>query len=105
MIFGKGKNECWICRRKVSEDGIFLTSVGLQSVFQGIFSDFDVNQEFKNLCVCEVCAGIVKVLGSESVQAKMAISHAKVDIKDKLDFGKEKLEAGKEKLGSLFKRK
>ncbi|MFX0085498.1 MAG: hypothetical protein ACFFAU_07480 [Candidatus Hodarchaeota archaeon] len=98
MIFGKGKDECWVCRRKVSEDGIFLTSTNLQEVFTGIFKNFDVNEEFKNLCVCEVCAGIVKILASEPVQARMAISKAKIDIKDKLGVGKEKI-------GSILKRK
>jgi uncharacterized protein with PIN domain len=98
LIFGKGKDECWICRRKVSEDGIFLTATDLQEVFSGIFKNFDVDEEFKNLCVCEVCAGIVKILASEPIQARMAISKAKIDIKDKLGVSKEKI-------GSLLKRK
>lgn len=105
MIFGKGKDECWICRRKVSEDGVFITSENMQEVFAGIFKDFEVKEAFKNQCVCEVCAGIVKILASESVQARMAISKAKVDIKGKLGFGKEVLGAGKDKLGSILKRK
>ncbi len=83
MIFGKGK-ECWICRRKVSDDGIFLKSNDLQEAFKDTFPDFNVKETFKNLCVCEVCAGITKIMASETVQAKMAVSKAKEDITKKL---------------------
>ncbi|MHA1978844.1 MAG: hypothetical protein ACW98F_07465 [Candidatus Hodarchaeales archaeon] len=98
MIFGKGKDECWVCRRKVSGDGIFLTATNLQEAFSGIFKNFDVTEEFKNLCVCEVCAGIVKILASEPIQARMALSKARIDIKDKISVGREKI-------GSVLKRK
>ncbi|MHA2225977.1 MAG: hypothetical protein ACXAC8_12275 [Candidatus Hodarchaeales archaeon] len=83
MIFGKGK-ECWVCRRKVSDDGIFLKANDLQEAFKDTFQDFNVKETFKNLCVCEVCAGIVKIMASETVQAKMAVSKAKGDITKKL---------------------
>ncbi len=94
VFFGRGKHECWICRRKVSDDGIFLKPEDLEEIFTGVFKDFDVKETFKNTVVCEVCAGIVKVLASETIQAKMAISKKAGELKGKLD-----------KLGGMLKRK
>ncbi len=83
-LFGSGKAECWVCRRKVSEDAIFLTEQDLREAFTGVFKDLEVQETFKNVVVCEICAGIVKLLGSETLQAKMKISQAGSALKDKM---------------------
>lgn len=83
-LFGFGKAECWVCRRKVSDDAIFLKEEDLRDAFTGVFKDMEVKETFKGQCVCEVCAGIVKLLGSETLQAKMKISQASDVLKDKM---------------------
>ncbi len=83
-LFGFGKAECWICRRKVSDEAIFLTEQDLREAFTGVFKDMEVQETFKNTVVCEVCAGIVKLLGSETLQAKMKITQAGAALKDKM---------------------
>ncbi len=83
-LFGSGKAECWICRRKVSEEAIFLTDQDLREAFSGVFKDMEVQETFRNQCVCEICAGITKLLGSETIQAKMKISQAGAALKDKV---------------------
>ena len=76
-LFGSGKPfTCWVCGRKTDEEGVFLLPEDLDEAFSGVFKDFNTAEEFvkSKMCCCEVCAGIMKLCSSDSLQAKMKIS-------------------------------
>ena len=67
-----------MCHRKTDADGVFLTPEDLEEAFSGVFKDFDVKEAFvkSKMCLCEVCAGLIKLSGSDALAAKMKISSA-----------------------------
>lgn len=85
-LFGSGKFTCWICNRKVSEEAVMLSPEQLEEAFKGVFKDLEVEENFtkENYCCCEVCGGIIKLAGSETVKAKMAVGTAASKVKGML---------------------
>ncbi len=76
-LFGSNKPfTCWVCDRKTDEEGVFLLPEDLDKAFSGVFKDFNAEEEFvkSKMCCCEICAGIMKLCSSDSLQAKMKIS-------------------------------
>ena len=76
-LFGSNKPfTCWVCGRKTDNEGVFLTPEDLDEAFSEVFKDFNTKEEFvkSKMCCCEICAGIMKLCSSDSLQAKMKIS-------------------------------
>ena len=86
-FFGKG-NECWVCGRKTTPEGQFLTPDDLQMVFDEVFEDFKASDELQNHCLCQVCAGILKFATQDSVKARIMVNEASDKLRDKLGSAK-----------------
>ncbi len=86
-FFGKGQ-ECWVCGRKTTPEGQFLTPDDLKMVFDEVFEDFKANDELQDHCLCQVCAGILKYATQDSVKARIMVNEASDKIRDKLGSAK-----------------
>ncbi len=91
LFSSKGK-ECWICSRKTTdENGMFLNSNDLTSIFTDVFTEFPADKELKDYCLCVVCAGILKFTSQDSVAARIKIEEASESLKKKFGSAKSKL--------------
>ena len=91
-FFGKGQ-ECWVCGRKTTPEGQFLTPDDLKMVFDEVFEDFKASDELEDHCLCQVCAGILKFATQDSVKARIMVNEAGDKIRDKLDSAKSRFKS------------
>ncbi|MHA2295356.1 MAG: hypothetical protein ACXAEU_21910 [Candidatus Hodarchaeales archaeon] len=67
------KQKCWFCDRKVEKERIFLSKERIQGIFsdKGVFSEMEIrDKDVKDWIVCNICAGMIKILASETTQVK-----------------------------------
>ncbi|MFW9995496.1 MAG: hypothetical protein ACFFD4_25895 [Candidatus Odinarchaeota archaeon] len=82
------KTKCWFCDRKVEETFVFLPNDKIKHIFsdKGVFSQMEVrDKEIKDWVVCDVCAGLIKYLASETTQVKSVLKTGQVAVKSGID--------------------